>query len=115
MANSLTIPDSVERAIHEAEGLFEQVAIARGEAENAESYLKSVKALQFVGFKDDGCGAGEAEQRAMATPEYRQAREDWANKNITWRTLEGKARAKELRFEAWRSMNATERAKMQLR
>lgn len=35
--------------------------------------------------------------------------------NITWRRLDGKARGKELRFEAWRSMNATERAKMTLR
>lgn len=113
--NAITVPDHLERSIHDAESLFEQVALSRGEAENAESYLKSIKALQFVKFKDEGCSASEAEQRAIASPEYRHAREDWANKNITWRTLEGKARAKELRFEAWRTASATERAKMQLR
>lgn len=112
---ALSIPDSVERAIHDAEGLFEQVGIARGEAENAEAYLKSVKAIQFVFFKDGGASAAEAEQRAIASPEYQAAQREWRNANITFRTLEGKARAKELRFEAWRTMSATERAKMNLR
>ena len=115
MANQVALPDSIERSIHDAETLFEQVAIARGEAENAESYAKSVKAIQFVGFKDSGCSAAEAEKRAEASPEYLAASRDWRDKNITWRTLEGRARAKELRFEAWRTMSATERAKMQLR
>jgi hypothetical protein len=113
--NAITVPDSMERAIHDAESLFEQASIARAEAENAEAYAKQVKALQFVKFKDDGCSAAEAEKRAEASPEYRTASNDWMAKNITWRTLEGKSRGKELRFEAWRTMNATERAKMQLR
>lgn len=115
--NAIAIPETLEKSIHEAESLFEQVSIARGEAENAESYLKSVKALQFLRFKDgdDKMSAAEAEQRALASPEFQAARKDWADKNITWRTLEGRARAKELRFEAWRTANATERAKMQLR
>lgn len=113
--NAIAIPDGMEQAIHSAESLFEQASIARAEAENAEAYAKQVRALQFVKFKDDGCSAAEAEKRAEASPEYLSASKDWMAKNITWRTLEGKSRGKELRFEAWRSMNATERAKMQLR
>jgi len=113
--NPVLIPDNLDRSIHEAESLFEQTSIARAEAENAEAYSKQIRALQFVKFKDDGCSAAEAEKRAEASPEYRQASQDWMSKNITWRTLEGKARGKELRFEAWRTVNATERAKMQLR
>ena len=113
--NAIAIPDAMEKAIHEAESLFEQTSIARAEAENAEAYAKQVRALQFVKFKDDGCSAAEAEKRAEASPEYIAASKDWMHKNITWRTLEGKSRGKELRFEAWRTVNATERAKMNLR
>lgn len=113
--NAIAIPDRMEASIHEAENLFEQTAIARAEAENAEAYAKQIKALQFIKFKDDGCSAAEAEKRAEASPEYRQASQDWMAANITWRTLDGRAEGKRLRFEAWRSANAMERAKMQLR
>jgi len=113
--NAIAIPDKMEAAIHDAESLFEQASIARAEAENAEAYAKQIKAIEFLRFKDDKVSATEAEQRALASPEYRQASKDWMAKNITWRTLEGRARGKELRFEAWRTANATERAKMQLR
>ena len=113
--NAVTIPDSLEKSIHEAESLFEQVAIARAEAENADERRKQTEAIQFIRFKDDGGSAAEAERRAKASPEYRKAADDWMAANLTWRTLEGRARAKELRFEAWRTANATERAKMQLR
>lgn len=113
--NALTIGEGMEQAIHDAESLFEQAAIARAEAENAEAYSKQIRALQFVKFKDDGCSAAEAEKRAEASPEYISASKDWMAKNITWRTLEGKSRGKELRFEAWRTANATKRAQMNLR
>lgn len=107
--------DPLDRAVHDAEQLFEQTAIARAEAENAEERKKQVKAVMFIKYKDDGSGAGEAEQRAMASAEYKAASDDWMSANITWRRLEGKARATELRFEAWRTRAATERAKMSLR
>lgn len=113
--NPIATSDGIDRAVAEAEGLFEQTAIARGHAENAESYAKEIKAVQFVFFKDGGCSAAEAEKRAEASPEYRAAQKDWRDKNITWRTLEGRSRAKELKFEAWRTMNATARAQMNLR
>lgn len=107
--------DAIERSIADAETLLEQAAIARAEAENADEKRKQVEALMFIKFKDEGGSAAEAEKRAKASPEYRQAADDWMSANITWRRLDGKARGKELRFEAWRTMNATERAKMSLR
>jgi hypothetical protein len=107
--------DAIERSIADAETLLEQAAIARAEAENADERRKQVEALMFIKHKDAGCSAAEAERRAKADPEYRQAAGDWMSANITWRRLDGKARGKELRFEAWRTMNATERAKMNLR
>lgn len=113
--NAIAIPEKMEAAIHDAESLFEQAAIARGEAENADERRKQIRALMFVKFRDEGSAEKTAEARAMATPEYKQAADDWMGANITWRTLEGRARGKELRFEAWRTANATERAKMQLR
>lgn len=107
--------DSIERAVHEAEGLFEQSAIARAEAENAEERRKQVKALMFIKFRDAGSSAADAAERSMTTPEYLAAAQDWMSANITWRRLDGKSKGKELKFEAWRTMNATERAKMNLR
>lgn len=113
--NAITLSDGMERSIHDAESLFEQTAIARAEAENADERRKQVEALMFIKHKDAGCSAAEADKRAKGDPEYIRAAGDWMEANITWRRLEGKARGKELRFEAWRTMNATERAKMQLR
>lgn len=113
--NAISVPDNMERAIHDAESLFEQTAISRAEAENADERRKQIEAVQFIRFKDEGCSAAEAEKRAKASPEYKQASDAWMAANLTWRTLEGRARGKELRFEAWRTMSATERAKMQLR
>ena len=109
------IVHGIDRSIHDAETLLEQAAIARAEAENADERRKQIEALMFIKHKDAGCSAAEAEKRAKADPEYRQAADDWMSANITWRRLDGKARGKELRFEAWRTMNATERAKMNLR
>lgn len=114
--NALTTHDDrTEQAIHDAESLFEQAAIGRAEAENADERRKQTEALMFVKFKDEGCSAAEAEKRAKASPEYIQAADEWMSANITWRRLEGKARGTELRFEAWRTRQSTERAKMQLR
>lgn len=113
--NSIAIPDKMEAAIHEAESLFEQTSISRAEAENADERRKQIEAVQFIRFKDEGASAAEAEKRAKASPEYRKAADDWMAANLTWRTLEGRSRGKELRFEAWRTANATERAKMSLR
>lgn len=114
-SNPVTAADNIDRAVAEAEGLFEQAAIARAEAENADEKRKQVEALMFIKFKDEGCSAAEAEKRAKASPEYRQAADDWMSANITWRRLDGKSRGKELKFEAWRTMNATARAQMNLR
>lgn len=115
MAKQDYFPVPYEMAVSKAEILFQRAARARAEAENAEAYLKQVKALRVVKYRDAGCGIGEAQERAVASPEYNEARNDWAKKNIEWRVLEGDAKGTELRFETWRTASATERAKMQLR
>lgn len=107
--------NNIDEAVHEAESLFEQASIARAEAENADEKRKQTRALMFIKFRDDGKAIGEASERAMATPEYKSAADDWMTANITWRRLEGKSKGKELRFEAWRTNQSTERAKMGLR
>lgn len=107
--------DKIDIAIDEAERLFEQAAEARAEAENADEKRKQTKALMFIKFRDSGSSAADAGERAMTTPEYLAAAGDWMSANITWRRLDGKARGKELRFEAWRTANATQRAQMNLR
>ncbi len=106
--------DAFERSIADAERLFEQAAEARAEAENAAERKKQVEALMFIKHKDAGCSAADADKRAITEPAYLAAADDWMSANITWRRFDGKARGKELRFEAWRTMNATERAKMRL-
>lgn len=106
---------AMDRAISDAESLFEQCSIARAEAENADERRKQIRALMFIKFRDEGKAIGEASERAMSTPEYKAAADDWMSANITWRTLEGKARGKELRFEAWRSANSMKKAQMGLR
>ncbi|MBO9624124.1 MAG: hypothetical protein J7500_15560 [Sphingomonas sp.] len=107
--------DAIDRAVAEAEALLEQAAIARAEAENADEKRKQVKALMFIKFRDAGSSAADAAERAMTTPEYLAAADEWMSANITWRRFDGKARGKELKFEAWRTKAATERAAMNLR
>jgi hypothetical protein len=107
--------ETIDRAVSEAEMLFEHAAVARAEAENADEKRKQVKALMFIKFRDSGSSAADAGERAMTTPEYLSAADDWMSANITWRRLDGKSRGKELKFEAWRTANATERAKMNIR
>lgn len=52
---------------------------------------------------------------AEADPVYELACTDWENAALEAETLRAQAEAKRMRFDAWRTANATERAKMQLR
>src|SRR5687768_12142877 len=79
-ARNWTIPmseiatvDNFERSVADAEKLFELAAEARAEAENADERRKQIEALMFIKHKDAGCSAAEADKRAKADPEYRQA------------------------------------------
>ena len=75
-----------------------------------EGALKSVKAKIALQHKDCGCGVAEAEMRAEDDYEYKEFR----TKAIEARTEAIKARvdykAAEDWFEAWRTIQANERA-----
>lgn len=107
--------DLIERAIDEAERLFVSAGKAKVKAEGLDERRKRVRATLFVKYRGDGKGSGESEQFAMADPVYELACADWESAATEAETLRAQAEAKRMRFEAWRTANATERAKMNLR
>ena len=58
---------------------------------------------------------GASEQMAEADPVYELACTDWENAALEAETLRAQAEAKRMRFEAWRTSAANERAAMNLR
>jgi len=107
--------DSIDRAIDEAERLFVSAGRAKVNAEAMDLRRKRVRATLFVKYKGDGNAAGASEQMAEADPVYELACADWENAALEAETLRAQAEAKRMRFDAWRTANATERAKMNLR
>lgn len=106
---------NIDRAIDDAENLFVEAGRARVKAEAQDLRRKRVRAALFVKYKGDGNAAGASEQMAEADPVYELACTDWENAALEAETLRAQAEAKRMRFEAWRTANATERAKMNLR
>jgi hypothetical protein len=113
--NAIAHPESLDRAIDEAERLFVEAGQAKVRAEAMDLRRKRVRAALFVKYKADGNAAGASEQMAEADPVYELACTDWENAALESETLRAQAEAKRMRFDAWRTANATERAKMQLR
>ena len=113
--NSIVRIDAIEVAIHEAEELFVRAGKAKIAAEAADLRRKRVRATLFVKYKGQGKGAGESEQMAEADPVYEAACVDWEIAAYDAEELKAKAEAKRMKFDAWRTANATERAKMNLR
>lgn len=102
-------------AVDEAERLFVQAGQAKVKAEAMDLRRKRVRATLFVKYKADGNPAGASEQMAEADPVYELACNDWEASAMDAETLRAQAEAKRMRFEAWRTANATNRAKMNLR
>ncbi len=111
----MTDNDNIERAIAEAETLFVKAGQGKVRAEAQDLRRKRVRATLFVKYKADGNPAGASEQMAEADPVYELACADWEAAAMDAETLRAQAEAKRMRFEAWRTANATERAKMNLR
>ena len=107
--------DGIDRAIDDAERLFVAAGKAKVSAEAMDLRRKRVRATLFVKYKGDGNAAGASEQMAEADPVYELACADWESAAMEAETLRAQAEAKRMRFEAWRTANATERAKMNLR
>jgi hypothetical protein len=107
--------EAIERSIEEAERMFVASGQARVRAESMDLRRKRVRATLFVKYKGQGNAAGASEQMAEADPVYELACNDWEAAAFEAETLRAQAEAKRMRFEAWRTANATERAKMNLR
>lgn len=105
----------IERAISDAEDLFVRAGRAKIDAEAMDLRRKRIRAALFVKYKGDGNAAGASEQMAEADPVYELACTDWQNAALDAETLRAQAEAKRLRFEAWRTTRADERAAMNLR
>ena len=105
----------IDRAVDEAERLFVSAGRARVAAEAQDLRRKRVRATLFVKYKGDGNPAGASEQMAEADPVYALACADWEAAALEAETLRAQAEAKRMRFDAWRTANATDRAKMNLR
>lgn len=105
----------IDRAVDEAERLFVQSGQAKVKAEAMDLRRKRVRATLFVKYKADGNPAGASEQMAEADPVYELACADWESAAMEAETLRAQAEAKRMRFEAWRTANATKRAEMNLR
>lgn len=108
------MPD-IERAIADAEDLFVRAGQAKVNAEAMDLRRKRVRATLFVKYKADGNAVGASEQMAEADPVYELACTDWQNAAMEHETLRAQAEAKRMRFDAWRTAAATERAAMNLR
>lgn len=106
---------NIERNIAEAEELFVSAGRAKVQAEAQDLRRKRVRAALFVKYKADGNPAGASEQMAEADPVYELACTDWVNAALEAETLRAQAEAKRMKFEAWRTSKATERAQMNLR
>lgn len=115
--NSMSVASemSLERAIDEAERLFVAAGQAKVKAEGMDLRRKRVRATLFVKYKADGNPAGASEQMAEADPVYELACADWENAALDAETLRAQAEAKRMKFDAWRTANATARAQMNLR
>ena len=107
--------ENIDRAIADAEALFIQSGRAKVKAEAMDLRRKRVRASLFVKYKGDGNPAGASEQMAEADPVYELACVDWETAAYDAEELRAKAEAKRMKFDAWRTANATERARMNLR
>ena len=106
---------SLEAHIHELETALEGAADARATAEEQQERLKQTFSALVVHYRGEGKGVAEAEHFARSSEEYRAASDKWIVANYEYRRTDAKAEGKRQRFEAWRTINATERAKMNLR
>lgn len=106
---------NIERAIDEAERLFVSAGQAKVKAEGMDLRRKRVRAAMFIKHKANVKSVAEAQELAECDPTYELACTDWEAAAFEAETLRAQAEAKRMRFEAWRTSAANERAAMNLR
>ena len=105
----------IDRAIETAEALFVSAGKAKVHAEALDERRKRVRAALFVKYRGDGKGSAESTEFALADPVYEAACTERDMAAFDAEELRAKAEAKRMMFEAWRTKQSTERAKMNLR
>lgn len=115
MSEIVSLEEATERAMHGIGQALDAAADARAKAEELDERRKQVKCAMVVHYRDEGNGIAEAESRAMASAPYKEAAELWIAANYDYRRSDAKVERSKLAFEAWRTMNATQRAQMNLR
>jgi len=116
VANDLMpLEEKIERALHNLGECLEQAGEARAMAESLDEARKQKRAVLFIKYKSGGESAATAEQMAMADPVYAEALAEWTAANLRYRRLDAQAEKRRLAFEAWRTANANERARINLR
>lgn len=116
MPNDLMpLEEKLERALNALGDCLEAAGEARAQAENLEERRKQKRAVLFIKYKSSGESAATAEQMAMADPAYEEALAEWTVANLAYRRLDAQAEKRKLAFEAWRTANANERARINLR
>ena len=114
-SNPVVSNDGLDLAIDEAERLFVDAGRAKVTAEAMDLRRKRVRATLCVKYKADGNAQGMSETMAEADPVYELACADWESAALDAETLRAQAEAKRMRFDAWRTASATQRAQMNLR
>lgn len=111
----MNAPANIDHAIDDAERLFIEAGQAKVRAEQLDYRRKSVRAAMFVKHKASVKSAAEAAELAECDPVYELAKQDWFAAAMEAETLKARAEGRRMRFEAWRTANATKRAQMNLR
>ena len=108
----MNAPANIDHAIDDAERLFIEAGQAKVRAEQLDYRRKSVRAAMFVKHKATVKSAAEAAELAECDPVYELAKQDWFAAAMEAETLKARAEGRRMRFEAWRTANATKRAQM---
>jgi hypothetical protein len=110
-----TLDEFTERALAGIGKALEDAAEARAKAEELDEIRKQKKSAMVVHYRDQGNGIAEAQERAQASPEYREATERWVTANYAYRRSDALVEARRIAWETWRTVQATRRAEIGLR
>lgn len=102
--------DQVDDALKYLRDSAPKAAVARAQAKTLEKYLGVVEAQRKGIHRGDGISNAEAQDRARADPEYKQALDAWeeaVRRDCEFTMLREAASA---RIEAWRTQSSNERA-----
>ena len=102
----LTLGDEIAQAL-------EAAAVCKAAAFRSERLYKRTYA-QVLLMITDAKTVAEREARTLVTQVVIRAEDDWISAQTAWNIAQAKADGLQVRFEEWRSRNATARAEMKL-